>query len=196
MKSRVTEIILISILGLVVIVALGFSMGLHSFTIIDWWKPVALCAIMALPVSLWIARYMRRLTQGVIVYLEYPAAFVLTFSILLAVFYSSNFFLSDHSSAYEYDAPVVRKYSQERTRSHKTGRRVYRTEKYTVYVIELEMKDGRIKKMEKTLSEYNKIKKGSTITLVVEDGLFSIPVIRTKHNNLPKALKTNNYPTN
>lgn len=111
-------------------------------------------------------------------YIEYPVAFILSFSTMTAAFYSINYCLSDHSNGYEYHAPVVRKYSESRTRSHKTGRRGYREEKYTVYFIELEMNDGRIKKMEKPLSEYNRIKKGETVKLFVEEGLFRIPVIK------------------
>ena len=182
MKRRITEIILIFILSLVVIAALGFSMALHSFTIIDWWKPVAICAIIAFAATLLLARYMRILTQNIMNYLEYPVAYVFSFSILLVTFYSSNFFLSDHSSGYEYDAPVVRKYSQERTRTHKVGRRGHRETKYKVYFIEIEMNDGKIKKLEKPLSEYNSIRKGTTLKLFIEDGLFSIPVIKPLHN--------------
>ncbi len=182
MKRNTAEIILFCGLMLLVIAALGCSIGLHSFTIVDWWKPVAVCSIIALPVSFWLARFMRPLTIPIIAYLEYPAAFILSFSILLAAFYASNFFLSDHSSAYEYKAPIVRKYSQVRTRSHKTGRRGYREEKYTVYIIEVEMKNGKIKKMEKPLGEYNRIKKGSSLDLLMEDGLFSIPVIKPRHD--------------
>ncbi|MDE6637672.1 MAG: hypothetical protein K2K32_05485, partial [Muribaculaceae bacterium] len=134
--------------------------------------------VIAFPVSILLAKYMKRLTTSIFEYLEYPTAFILSFSIILAAFYSSNYFLSDDSSGYEYQAPVVRKYSQERTRSFKTGRRGYRNEKYTVYIIELEMKDGKIKRLEKPLSEYNKIKKGSSLQLLVEDGFFTIPVIK------------------
>ena len=182
MKRRITEIILILILSLTVIVALGFSMALHSFTIIDWWKPAAACAILALPASIWLAKYMRRLTQNILIYLEYPVAYIFIFSILLAAFYSSNFYLSDHRSGYEYHAPVVKKYSQERKRTYKVGRRGYRETKYRVYIIEIEMKDGKTKKMEKPLKEYNSIKKGSSLKLFIEDGLFSIPVIKPRNN--------------
>lgn len=185
MKRNIWEILLSIFLILIVIAAIGVSMGLHHFTMIEWWKPVAVCAVISLPVSILLARYMKRLTNSVFEYLEYPTAFVLSFSILLSGFYTSNFFLSDKSSGVEYNAPVVRKYSQVRTRTFKNGRRGYRTEKYTVYVIELEMNDGKIKRMEKTLSEYNKIKKGSSLNLRIEQGLFSIPVIKN-NNNQPK----------
>ncbi|MDE6696723.1 MAG: hypothetical protein K2K25_07570 [Muribaculaceae bacterium] len=178
MKRNIAEIILTAFLILIVIVAIGFSMGMHSLTIIEWWKPVIACGVIALPVTFLIAKYMKRLTCTIFDYLEYPAAFILSFSIILAAFYASNYFLSDDSSSYEYHAPVVRKYSQVRTRSFKTGRRGYRNEKYKVYIIELEMKDGKIKRLEKTLSEYNKIKRGTSLNLLVEDGFFTIPVIK------------------
>ena len=191
MKRRITEIILIFILSLIVISALGISMALHSFTIIEWWKPVAICAILALPATFWLARYMKRLTRNILDYLEYPTAFVFSFSILLVAFYSSNFFLSDHNSGFEYDAPIVKKYSQERKRTYKVGRRGYRETKYRVYIIEIEMNDGKTKTLEKPLGEYNKIKRGGSVKMIVEDGLFKIPVIKP----IPKFQKeSNNIP--
>lgn len=118
-------------------------------------------------------------------YLEYPAAFAISFSVLLLAFYSINYCGSDPSTAYEYKAPVVRKYSEVRTRSHKIGRRGHREEKYTVYVIELEMRDGKIKKLETPLRKYNRVKTGSSLTLCMEDGFFRIPVIKRQMNNKP-----------
>lgn len=161
--------------------AIGFSIGIYSFTLIVWWKPVAVCAILAIPAMLWFARYARRLTQPIINYLEYPFAYILSFSIMLAAFYGSNYFLSDSSSAYEYKAPVVRKYSQLRKHTQKIGRRGYKEVKYYVYTIEIKMEDGRIKKLDKPLSEYNRIKKGSYLDLRIEKGLLSVPVIKNMH---------------
>ena len=183
MKSKIAKGILTFILVLTVIAALGFAMGLHSLTIIEWWQPAALSGIIAIPLSIWLARFIKPVTRDLFKYMEYPCSFVLTFSIILAAFYSANFYLSDHTSGYEYKAPVVRKYRQERTQTQKIGRRGYKEYKYSVYIIELQMSDGKIKKMEKTLSEYNKIKKGSSINLFIEDGLFSIPVIKPRHKS-------------
>ncbi|MDE5839589.1 MAG: hypothetical protein K2H49_01580, partial [Muribaculaceae bacterium] len=164
----------------VIIVALGFSMGLHSFTIVEWWKPVAVCSLLALPATFLLAGIVRLVTKPIMKYIEYPLAFMLSFSIILLTFYSLNYYKSDSSTAHEYMAPVVRKYSEERTRSRRIGRHSYRSEKYTVYFIELQMSDGKIKKQEKTLRQYNNIKTGSKMKLVLEKGLFDIPVIKKK----------------
>lgn len=182
MKNQVARTILIIFICLVVIAALGFSMGLHSFTIIEWWKPAAGCLLLSLPLTWWLARYIVRLTGHYLKYLEYPAAFVISFSVLLLAFYSINYYISDPSSRYEYDAPVVRKYSEVRKRTYKTGRRGYREEKYTVYIVELQMNDGKIKKLEKPLGEYNRIKRNGSIRLRMEDGFFRIPVIKMTTN--------------
>ena len=163
---------------LLIIVALGFSIGLQSLTIIDWWKPTALCMLLAIPATAFLARYMACLTRPMFRYLEYPAAFLLSFSILIGTFYCINYFLSDPSTRYEYEAPVVRKYSEVRTRSHKTGKRSYREEHYRVYIVEIQMEDGKIKKLEKPLRAYNRIKEGGTLRLLLEDGLFGIRVIK------------------
>lgn len=178
MRSRIVEGIILFVIVLVIIAALGYAMAMHSFTIIEWWKPVALSAILAFPISIPLAKYVGRLTRRTLKYIEYPSSFILTFSIILAVLYSANFYFSDSASGYEYKAPVIRKYSQERTRTNKIGRRGYKTTKYYVYLIEIEMIDGKIKKLEKTLSEYNRIKRGSCLDLFIEDGLFHVPVIK------------------
>ncbi len=184
MKNNISNTIILSILMLLVIVAIGCAMGLQSFTLVEWWRPAAVCAFLAILPSIWIAKLIRPLASPFLKYLEYPASYILSFSILLAAFYSLNFWMSDSSSRHTYEAPVVRKYSQQRTRSHKTGRRGYKEEKYTVYIVEIEMEDGKIKKMEKPLSEYNRIKKGSNLSLFIEDGLFSIPVIKPSHSTI------------
>lgn len=166
--------------------AIGFSIGIHSFTLVVWWKPVAVCAILAVPATLWLARHVRRLTRPIMNYLEYPFAYILSFSLLLGTFYGSNYFISDPTSAYEYKAPVIKKYSQLRKHTQKIGRRGYKEVKYHIYSIEIRMEDGKIKKIDKPLSEYNRIKKGSFLNLRIEKGLFSIPVIKnmrkTNHN--------------
>ncbi len=168
---------------LLVITALGVSIGLHSFTIIEWWKPIVFCGVLSLPLTLWFYRFFAYFIQPIFKFLEYPVAFIFSFSILLATFYLSNFCLSDHSSVYEYQAPVVKKYRAERTRSKRIGRRTYGQEKYKVYFIEIEMKDGKLKRLEKSFQEYNRIKKGSSLKLYIEDGLFKIPVIKPQHKN-------------
>ncbi|MDE7095871.1 MAG: hypothetical protein K2O47_00065, partial [Muribaculaceae bacterium] len=175
MKSLTKEIILIFIISLVIILALGFSMGLHSFTIVEWWKPVAVCSLPALAITFLLAGIVRHVTGPLMKYVEYPLAFILSFSTFLLAFYTLNYYKSDPSTAHEYMAPVVRKYSEERTRSRRISRHFYRSEKYTVYFIELEMSDGKIKKQEKTLRQYNNIKTGSKMRLILENGLFDIP---------------------
>lgn len=181
MRNRFLKGTMTFLVILLVITALGVSIGLHSFTIIEWWKPVILCGALSLPMTLWISKFFAHLTRPILKYLEYLVAFIFSFSILLATFYLSNFCLSDHSSVYEYHAPVIKKYQTERTRSKRIGRRTYGQEKYKVYFIEIEMKDGKLKRLEKSYQEYNRIKKGSTLKLFIEDGLFKIPVIKPQH---------------
>lgn len=178
MKGKTKETIITILLALTVVAGIVVSMGLHHLTIVDWWKPVVVSALLSVVVTLWLARYMKRLTRQYMRFLEYPVAFILLLSVMLGSFYTINYCLSDPSTGYEYKAPVERKYGEVRTRSRRVGRRVYRGEKYTVYVVEIKMKDGRIKKMEKSLNEYNKIKKGGTLRIFVEEGFFKIPVIK------------------
>lgn len=111
-------------------------------------------------------------------FLKYPAAFIANFSFILCGFYTLNYHFSDNSTRLKYEAPVIRKFSQERLRNKRVGRRVYCSEKYKVYFIEIELPDGKTKKIEKSLGEYMKIKKGRKISIYEEKGLWGIKVIK------------------
>ena len=54
------------------------------------------------------------------------------------------------------------------------------------------MNDGKTKKLEKPLQEYNKIKRGGSVKMIVEDGLFKIPVIKP----IPRIQKESNNKPN
>ncbi len=169
-------------LTLIVIFASGASLALHSFTMVEGWWPVAICAVVAILVSVPLGKLMRPLTKPLSRYLEYPFSFVLSFSILLCSFYALNFWFSDPSSRVEYQAPVIRKYSEERTRSKGGGRRSHGVEKYNVHFVEIELEDGSTIKLERPLKEYLKIKKGSRIDIAEENGLFGVKVIKLNQN--------------
>lgn len=184
MKKSICKNLSIVVLVLIVIFALGASMALQSFTLVEWWIPTSVCAVIAVAVTIPFGRLIRQVAKFLPGYLKYPIVFILFFSILLSTFYIINYQITDPMSSIEYSAPVVRKYSEERTRTKRSGRRSYGEEKYNVYFIEIELCDGRIKKLERPLREYLKIRKGDKIRLKVEKGLFGINVIKLDRDKL------------
>lgn len=169
------------ILIITVIFAIGTAMFLHSRTVVDWWLPTAICAVLALVVTIPLGRIMKRATYRIVQYLEYPVAFIVSFSLLICGFYLLNYSMADKSTRAEYGAPVIRKFREERTEVRRVGRRRYKEENHRVYFIEIELKDGSTKKIEKPIKEYNRIKKGNNLIIAEEKGLFGFTVIKDTH---------------
>lgn len=168
------------LVALVITFLLGISAGIQSNTIIEWWKPATTCAVAALAGTVLFHKRLRLLKQENIKYLEYPTAFAIIFSIMLCSFYCMNFFMSDQSTRQEYSVPVINKYSKEKYRTKRVGRRTVRGEKYMTYYIQLRLPDGHIKSYDRPIGEYTKIKRGQQLNISVEDGLFGIPVIKKR----------------
>ncbi len=181
-KKSVSKNVCIVALILVVILLLGASMAFQTFTLVEWWKPMAACVPIAVLLTLSFARLIKKASRRTSVFLNYALCFVLSFSILLSAFYFFNYQFTDPSVSLEYSVPVVRKFSEERTRAKGSGRRGHGVEKYNVHFIEIELSDGHTKKLEKPLREYLRIKVGDKIKIREEKGLFGINVIKMNHN--------------
>lgn len=177
-KNKFIIYALSTVLILIVILSLGAAIALHSRTMVEWWWPVAICSLLAIPLTILLAGPMRTLTSPIIDYLEYPAAFVVGFSLLICAFYTINYQCTNPSSRSEYPAPIVAKYTAERTSSTRSGRHSYKSTTYHVYFLEIELKDGRTKKIEVPHSRYLKTKKGQRIPITEEKGLFGLTVIK------------------
>lgn len=177
MKKNAVILILITI---VVIFLLGISAGIQSNTIIEWWKPVAASAVIALAGTAVLHKVFRPIFRNKIKYLEYPIAFAVIFSIILCGLYSTNYFMSDPTTRHEYSVPVVNKYSKERYRTKRVGRRTVRGEKYMTYYIQIKLPDGQIKSYNRPVGEYVRIKRGQKLKISVEEGLYGVPVIKKR----------------
>lgn len=107
------------------------------------------------------------------------AGLILSFAVFCGTLYSLNFYIADETSAVEYSAAVLSKFSEEHYHVRRISRnRVRRGEKYKVYYINIALPDGRSKKIEVPVSEFIRIKEGKRIKLLMETGLFGIPVIK------------------
>lgn len=167
------------ILILVVMAFLGTGIALQSNTLIDWWKPAALCFLPAALVGFLMAGKLQWATTARSRLLNVAAGIFISFSIIYGGFIAMNYVKSDASTSASFKTSVVGKYSEERYRVKRVARhRTTRGEKYHVYCILVSLPEGKTKKVEVSPGEYIKIKRGQKIELKIEKGLFGIPVIK------------------
>lgn len=167
------------ILILVVLAFLGTGIALQSNTLIDWWKPAALCFLPAAVAGFLMEGKLQWATTAHSRLINVAAGIFISFSILYGCFIAMNYVKSDADTSESFKASVVGKYSEERYRVKRVARhRTTRGEKYHVYCILVSLPDGKTKKVEVSPGEYIKIKKGQKLELKIEDGLFGIPVIK------------------
>ena len=176
---RTLKTIILIIITTAVLILFGMAAVLQEKTLVAWWIPVTVCALISIPVSLALQIIVRKLTDFKNPLWNILGAFVLSLAIFTGSFYILNYYGSDASSAETYYAPIVKKYTQERYHTKRISRnRVTRGEKYRVYFIKLEMPDGKEKKIEVSAGQYSRIKVGKRLNLQLESGLFGVTVIR------------------
>lgn len=159
--------------------SIGMAIVLHGKTIIEWWKPTALCAIIAVFLSAALYRLIKFISGLKSIVFNSLCAFTVAFSFIIGMFYTLNYYCSDTSSMHCINTTVMRKYSQERYRTRRVSRnRITRGEKYHVYYVEIELPDGRTKTLDVAVSEYMRLHVGQTLTLEAEKGLFGITIFK------------------
>lgn len=169
---------------MIVVASLGMTFALQRDTIVDWWKPAAVCFIPACLFGYMLVGVMRAITGVRNRLINIFAGVVVSFSILSGSFYILNFYKSDAESSKTCHALVVNKYSEERYMVRRVSRhRSVRGQKQMVYYIIIKLPDERTKKIEVPVREYVKMHNGQKLTLKIENGFFGIPVI--KNLNLP-----------
>lgn len=174
--------ILLIILLLIVFGCVAFSMVLQRNTLIDWWIPTAVCLPVAAVVGWLLAPTMRTLTAVESKAMNIFAGAILSGSVIVAGAYSLNYYQSNPDTSHAIEAKVVNKYSE--VRKSKRSRQ-------TVYTIVIKLPDNRQKKFEVPVGDFNRYRNGDIIALHVEDGLFSIPVI--KEMRLPDPQHKHQY---
>ncbi len=166
---------------MICIVPLALASAMHSYALVDWWKPVAVCVLAASILNLVSGRVVRWFTGSTNRWINSVVSIVACFSIAAGTFYTLNSSFADASTQQEVKATVVRKYSEKHYRTRRLSRnRAVRGEAYYRYYVELELPDGRHKPLEVSTDNYVHMRRGQTMTLYSETGLFGIPVIRRK----------------
>lgn len=175
------------LVAVVTVIAIALVAVLANMTLIEPWKPLSVSAALALASVLPLRDKWKRIagtTKNVVNYVIH--AFVVTVA-LAAIFYSVNYWAADDESLSREEVTVVRKYTETRYRSKRIRCNVYgRGEPYTVYFIDVRFANGMVKSRELTNKSYRTVGTGQTITLGLESGFFSIPVIKTNNRMADK----------
>lgn len=154
---------------------LGWGCYLFGITIIQWWCPMLAALILA--AAVWIPAREWRCNAT-----DRPWRFCVHMAVLSVVFcwalLALNYYPASDSSLRTESAVVERKFTRERHRSRRVGRRyTYSGEKYNVYYLELRMPDGRLKEKQLTPKEYARVRTGSIMPVEVKSGLLGFDVI-------------------
>lgn len=167
--------------GLVTVVLLGGSMALYQNTLIDWKIPVGITAVLALISASVMHRRWRKLTQTDYTPVNFGCHAIVSFSIMIFLFFAGNYFLAADETKHTETVTVEKKFREERQRTRRVGRRMVRTgEVYYEYFIEVRFDDGRLKKLHVSTGKYRHTRTGTTLPLDIEMGYFGIPVIKSK----------------
>jgi len=179
MTDKTKRISALVFLLLLTIAGLGMAIALQRNTLVDWWKPLAVCFPFACLAGRILMRGACAITNVKSRILNFAAGTILSLSIMLGGTYSLNFYKSKHSTAQTVEATVTNKYTEERRYTHRTHRHGgVRTEKRRVYIVVIKLPDERQKEFEVTPGEFTKVKLGRTFRLKIEDGMLGMPVIK------------------
>ena len=174
-------------LGIGIVLFVGGSCVLYSDTLIDWWKPVTGCAILAVISALIYGHRWERFTCTDFFPINFCIQAIVGFSVLIFAFFSVNYFFSDDDAGHTENVTVERRYRETRYRTKRIGRRVVgRGTPYYVYFIEIRFSDGRLKSHQVLKGRYDRIHQGDTMALEVSNGFLDIPVIKTRLSSKPK----------
>lgn len=174
-------------LGAGCMLLLGGSSVLYSDTLIEWWKPVAVCGLLAIISAFVYGKRWRRFTQTDFAPVNFCLQAIVAFSLLIFAFFGVNYFFSDVSDRHTEIVKVERRYSETHYRTRRVGRRVVgRGEPYHVYFVEVRFRDGRLKSLPILKREYDRTHTGDSIPLDIEKGYLDIPVIKTRLSSKQK----------
>lgn len=174
MKKSGIKSVLFGVFVFTVVALIIWGTLLQRYTLVDWWLPVVGGLVLAAIVTMSLYRRFARHGSSAASFLSVMA---FAFAILYSGFYSINYYGASADSTVRIDVSVIAKHREERYRTRRLNRHAStRGAKYYVYVVDLELPDGRVKSLEVPLDEYNCIRNGSTRQVNFRRGAFGIQV--------------------
>lgn len=181
MKNKLTLTLRI-IFGVLVFCAAGSGYGTAWHTFVPWWEPLLwtlVFAAMLTPVCLKaISRLLAISRRWIALSVTLLSLWAFAYGLLMDI----NYFCADPDSESLQTAVVVSKYSEERTRYRRSGRRgrSIPAGTYNVYYVTVRFENGILRNMPASASEYVKARRGDTKQFELKKGFFGYTVFRSK----------------
>ena len=112
--------------------------------------------------------------------LNFIMGVIVASGVLAGGFYITNFAWADASTGHGERAVVERKYSEKHYHTRRVGRNRYvRGDAYYQYYLELRYANGYKLPLEVKLPRYRRVSAGDTVSVTIQRGLYSIPVVKS-----------------
>lgn len=182
MSSKISKVLL-GIILFITVVAYALASVIHANTVVNGWIVISGCLALALVSGVTLWRLWPKVTGTGKVWINYIMQVVVACAFFLLLFYIPNSVFSDKSTNHEEKAVAERVYSKTHYRTRRISRRTYgRGEPYYKYYVDLRFENGSRKSLEIPLKQYNRTRKGDTLRIDIEKGLYGFPVIIRKGN--------------
>lgn len=181
--NKNVRVLLRILIGIVLIVSSGMAYYFGTKTLVDLWIPWSVSFSLALLSGIFAWRIWIPLTSAKRFIINFPIHLIGVTVIFGFLILAINYTLSDIRTRTVVNAEVCSRYTKTRYHTKRVGRHyTAKGNPYKVYYIEIEFPDGRKKESGVTLSQYNRIKKGTQLRVVVENGFLSMPVMKELNN--------------
>ena len=162
----------------------GFAMGVYSFTLVSPWVPVGVGVCGGLLTAISISRLCRSSGGRSARILNFIISAVIGGGVLSALFLGLNWAGAKPVDSCS-EATVTCKYTRERQRTKRVGRRYVATgDKYMVFCVDIAIPDHEAKPLEVPYHTYSRLHKGSKVRAKIEHGLFGLTLVRYDQSQL------------
>lgn len=180
MKHNIIRGIIATLLILIALAAAGSAAAIYRTTLVEWWiypaVALSLAAVTAIPGGT--RRLWGKVTGSSSAILNTAAHIVFVTALATFALFAINRYGADDSRATVTETRVIRRYTETRYHTRRINRRTsVRGEPYTVYILDLQLPDGRVKQQTVTLSTYNSTRRGATRPCTVRPGLLGADII-------------------
>lgn len=161
-------------------VSLAASISVFGSTLVSAWIPFGLAALFgvaSLPLASkweWFTATSRRWVNGL-------CNFFVVGCVASIVILGGNYVFASERTAHREEVTVLKKYREKHYRTRRVNRRAVTSgAPYYTYHVQLEMADGSRKGVSMPYARYKNIRTGSVREVVIERGLWGMPVMRNE----------------
>lgn len=156
-----------------------FGYVCYEKTLVTWWRPVLVSAVVAVSTGLCLADRWRWLTASGNRTVNFLCHLYVVGTLGYAACMVSNYYVSDRASAVREEVVVQKRLKT----AHKTYRRLSRNRMVPngvryAYAVVVAFADGVQKEIPVSFAEYKRTGRNRKKVLIVEKGLFGMPVIK------------------